>query len=83
VGKDRNTESSLHTPGQKRHSKTERNLMINNFYFCMVTSRVEDFCVEKKTVPTCKNLLPVMREEVNVPWGAQYLRRLVHKTGFR
>jgi len=39
--------------------------MINNFNFCMVTSRVEDFYVENKTVPTCKNLLPVMREKVN------------------
>ena len=57
--------------------------MINNFHFCMVTSGVEDFYVEKKTVPTCKKFLPVMREKVNVPWGEQSLRRLVHKIGFR
>jgi len=49
-------------PREKGHSKTERNLMINNFHFCMVTSRVEDFYVEKKTVQTCKDFLPVKRE---------------------
>ena len=47
---------------KKGHSKTEGNLMINNFHFCMVTSRVEDFCVENKTVPTCKKLLPETRK---------------------
>jgi hypothetical protein len=72
-------------PRKKGHSKTERNLMINNFHFCMVTSRVEDFYVEKKAVQTCKNFLPVEREreKVHVPWGEQSLRRLVHKIGFR
>jgi hypothetical protein len=48
---------------KKGHSKTERNLMINKFHFCMVTSRVKDFYPEKKTVPTCKKLLPVMRKK--------------------
>jgi hypothetical protein len=41
-------------PRKKGHPKTKINLMINNFHFCMVTSRVEDFYVEKKSVPTCQ-----------------------------
>lgn len=75
--------SPLHTPGKKGHSKSERNVMINNFHFCMINSRVEDFYVEKKIVPACRNLLPVMREKINDPWGEQSLRRLVHKIRFR
>jgi len=70
-------------PRKKGHSKTERNLMINNFHFCMVTHRLEDFYAEKKTLPSCKKFLPVMKENVNASWGKQSLGRLVHKIGFR
>jgi transposase len=49
----------------------------------MVKSTVKDLYVEKKTVPTCKKLLPAIREKVNVPWEEQSLRRLLHKIGFR
>jgi hypothetical protein len=56
--------------------------MINNCHLRKVTSTVEDIYIEKQTVPTSKNILPVMREKVNVPWGEQTLR-LVYKTGFR
>jgi transposase len=49
----------------------------------VVTRRVEDFYAEKKTLPSCKKLLPVIKEKLNASWGKQSLRRLVHKIGFR
>jgi hypothetical protein len=43
---------------------------------CVIKRTVVDFYVEKKVVPTCKKLLPVIREEINFSWEEQSLRRV-------
>jgi hypothetical protein len=47
---------------------------------CVIKRTVTDFYVEKKVVPACKKLLPVIREK-KIPWEEQYLRRVLQKIG--
>jgi hypothetical protein len=39
--------------------------------------------VRQKTVPTCRKLLPVLREKINFQWSEWTLRKTLKEMGFR
>jgi hypothetical protein len=84
IVRDSRERSEGSPPDKSRPRKTERNVIIDDFDLCAVKCTVTDFCVENKVVPTCKKLLPVIREKNHCSFrGEQSLRRIPDKIGFR
>ena len=73
----------LTTPGKKRKRPPTRNVQVDDFDRRAIKDTVEDFYVRQKVVPTCKKLLPVLREKINFQWQESSLRRILKEMGFR
>lgn len=79
-GKDRPSET-LGTPGKKRCAE-KRTASVDNFDRRVILNIIHDFYVNKKTVPTCKKLLPILKERINFQWSEWTLRKIMKEMGF-
>ncbi|KAG8335540.1 hypothetical protein J6590_064822 [Homalodisca vitripennis] len=72
----------LSTPGKRRKRPDYRNVTVDGFDRRVILDTVRDFYVNKKIVPSCKKLLPVLKEKINFQRGETSLRRVLKDMGF-
>lgn len=76
-------DEKLSTPGKKRKRADHHKVCVDNFDRRVIVDVIKDFYTNKKIVPTCKKLLPVLREKINFKWSEWALRRLLKDMGFK
>ncbi|XP_054283210.1 uncharacterized protein LOC129000275 [Macrosteles quadrilineatus] len=76
-------DSKLSTPGKKRKRPDHRNATIDGFDRRVILDVIREFYVQKKVVPTCKKILPILKERINFGWSDWTLRRVLKEMGFR
>lgn len=75
--------ASLSTPGKKRAKKRQNTVSVDDFDQCVIRNVIHDFYVREKKVPTIANLLPVIKNKIDFPWGRKSLNRLLKQMGFK
>jgi hypothetical protein len=60
---------ALGTPGKKRKRGDTGKAIVDNFDRRVIRDTIKDFYMSQKTVPTCRKLLPVLREKINFQWS--------------
>lgn len=73
----------LSTPGKTRKRPDYRNVSVDGFDRRVILDTMRDFYVNKKIVPSCKKLLPVLKEKINFQWSEVSLRRVLKDMGFK
>ncbi|KAH9644942.1 hypothetical protein HF086_010150 [Spodoptera exigua] len=68
------------TPGKHRKGRPRKDL--DNFDLCAIRQKVHFFYTVKKQVPTLRNLLPVVREDLGYDGSREHLRKILHSLGF-
>ncbi|KAJ4437060.1 hypothetical protein ANN_17195 [Periplaneta americana] len=68
---------------KKRKRPDYRNANVDDFDRRVIKDIIEDFYLNKKVVPSCKKLLPVLKERIDFKWKATTLRRILKEMGFR
>jgi hypothetical protein len=76
-------DGELSTPGKTRKRPNVRNAEIDDFDRRVIKDVTEDFYLQQKVVPTCKKLLPVLKERINFDWKVTTLRRILKEMVFR
>jgi hypothetical protein len=73
----------LSTPGKTLKSQNVRNAEVDDFDRRVIKDVIEDFYFQQKIVPTCKKLLPALKERINFDWKVTTLRRILKEMGFK
>jgi transposase len=73
----------LNAPGKKRKRPENRNAVVDNFDRRIIQNVMQDFYVNLKTVPTCKKILPILKEKIDFNWSEWTLRRISKDMGFQ
>jgi hypothetical protein len=76
-------DSRLSTPGKHRPRQQSRNVACDSFDTSVIRNVIYNFYTVEKIYPTCKKLLPAVREKINFPWGVRSLNRIIKRMGFR
>jgi hypothetical protein len=71
------------TPGKKRKRPENCNAVVDNFDRRVIQNVMQDFYVNLKTVPTCKKILPILKEKTDFNWGEWTLRCILKDIGFQ
>jgi hypothetical protein len=71
------------TPGKTRKSPNVRNAEEHDFDRRVIKDGIEDFYLGQKVVPTCKMLLPVLKERIDSDWKVTTLRRILKEMYFK
>lgn len=72
----------LPTPGTIRKRPENRNAVMDDFDVRTIRDVVQKFYLNQRTVPTCSQLLQVLRERINFTWSDATLRRILKEMGF-
>ncbi|KAF9410075.1 hypothetical protein HW555_010737 [Spodoptera exigua] len=68
------------TPGKHRKGRPRKDL--DDFDLCAIRQKVHFFYTVKKQVPTLRNYLPVVREDLGYDGSREHLRKILHSLGF-
>ena len=60
-----------------------RNVDVDDFDLSVIRITVQEFYKEKKIVPTCSKLLPVIRKKINFPWCGEALHKVLQRINFK
>ncbi|CAH0587211.1 unnamed protein product [Chrysodeixis includens] len=71
---------SFSTPGKHRKGRPRKDL--DNFDLCAIRRTVHFFYTVRKQVPTLRNLLPVIREDLGFNGSREHLRKVLRALGF-
>ncbi|XP_039297551.1 uncharacterized protein LOC120354445 [Nilaparvata lugens] len=75
--------SKLSMPGKTRpHSKNSIS-SIDSFDLNVIRNTIDEFYLIKKTVPSIRNLSPVLKDKINFKWGRETLHVIIKILGFR
>jgi hypothetical protein len=61
------TKTAVHVPGKGRTRKIEINVILDDFYLCIVKGTLLDYNLNKKIIPTCKKLSQPIKGTINFP----------------
>ncbi|XP_026738814.1 uncharacterized protein LOC113501772 isoform X2 [Trichoplusia ni] len=69
------------TPGKHRAGRPRKDL--DDFDLCAIRQKIQFFYTVKKIAPTLRNLLPVVREDLQFSGSREHLRKVLIKLGFK
>ncbi|KOB67406.1 Uncharacterized protein OBRU01_19403 [Operophtera brumata] len=69
------------TPGKNIKGRPKKQL--DNFDLCAIRQNVKFFYTVRKQVPTLRNLLPVVREDLGYDGSREHLRKILIALGFK
>ncbi|XP_060808703.1 uncharacterized protein LOC132903751 [Amyelois transitella] len=69
------------TPGKHRKGRPKK--VLDNFDLSAIRQKVHFFYVVKKQVPTLRNLLPVIKADLNYDGSREHLRKVLLSLGFK
>jgi hypothetical protein len=69
---------------RKEEEKVRKSLhCLNYFYQCVIENVMQDFCVNLKAVPTCKKILPILKQKTDFRWSKWTLRCILKEMGLQ
>jgi hypothetical protein len=77
-----NQNEVLSTPGKKRKRPENHNAVVDNFDWRVIQNVMQDFYVNLKTFPTCKKILPILKEKIDFNWSEWTLRPILKEWDF-
>jgi hypothetical protein len=71
----------LKSPGTTQKPSSER-IELDDINFCVIRQTIHNFYAVKKEVPTLRNVLSTLKEEIKFPGCKGFMRRVLIKIGF-
>ena len=81
VEKAQSSREKVTTPRKQR--KQRKTMQLDNFDQCLVRRKFLEFLEVKKTIPTLKNLLSVVKSETEFNGSKETFRKILRNMGFR